>query len=200
PEPGDPAPAPAIPLLGRTLWRLMPALDEAIGAAPGGDCAHLVLFLDRAPAPLDAGEAELALRDALAPLAEQASGPLGGWFDGIAEARPGAELAAPLDDAALQRLAGGGADDATLERVRALAPLLREADQWRAYGRSAAAIRSRLRLASDAFSAEHPWVDDITRAALADAWAGAARRLADEREDAALQLDVLDGVDRKSVE
>src|SRR5690606_35206237 len=103
----------------------------------------------------------------------------------------GGELARPLDDDTLRELASAGADDATLEQIRALESLLHEADQWRAYRRSAAGVRSLLRRSAAALHVEHAWIDDITAAALADAWADAARRLADEREDAALQLELL---------
>ena len=202
PQPGDPEPPPSLPLLGRTLWRLMPELDASVTGAPPRAAEHVVLMLARAPAPLSAGEAELALRDALAPLAtppaaqsgEQVAAPVAGWIDATSAARPGGELAAPLGPD-LDLLAGAGAEPGAIEQLEGLERLLAEADQWRAYRRSAAAIRSRVRLGAGALAIDQPWVDDITRAALADAWADAVRRLADGRQqDASLQLDLLAGV------
>src|SRR5690606_4469367 len=150
PEAPGPAPVASVQLVGRTLWRLAPEIDAAITSAGDKAAGHVVLLLSRAPAPLEAAEAELALRDALAPLvqpeehAAEGASPLGGWMNALPAARPGGELARPLDDDTLRELASAGADDATLEQIRALESLLHEADQWRAYRRSAAGVRSLL--------------------------------------------------------
>lgn len=190
------APPASLALLGRTLWRLTPALDDALDAASDAERAHVAALLRDAPAPLTAEDAERLLRDALAPLA-QAGGEVAGWFDAAAEARPGGELATPLLEAELGAAEDTGPEGVISARLVAMErELLAEADRWRAYRRSSAAIRSWLWRGAAAAAAELPWADEVTLAALTDAFRAAALRLTSEDEDPAQQLASLEGLVR----
>ncbi|MFG0286132.1 MAG: hypothetical protein ACF8R7_17080 [Phycisphaerales bacterium JB039] len=193
---GDDA-APEMALLGRTLWRLMDELDAQLESASAAEARHVAEALQAAPVPETIREAETLLRDALAPLAQRTAGEIGGWIDSAPDARPGGALAAPLDRAFLEGLVSAGLDQEIADRLGAMeADLLAEADQWRAYRRSSAAIRADVRRAAPALGVALPWVEEVAGAALSDAVSDAALRLMEPEEDPAGALAALAGASR----